>query len=82
MNVNKSMQFIYLFCKYIDCMLWNVYENHSEIKIKTIWNTIWRGSYPELYEKPDYPFVGNLAVCVPSTPDDKKTDIFIYILSE
>ena len=30
-------------------------KNHSEIKIKTIWNTIWRGSYPELYEKPDYP---------------------------
>ena len=31
-------------------------KSHTETPIKEIWNTIWRGSYPELYEKPDYPW--------------------------
>lgn len=29
---------------------------HKPIDINHIWETIWRGSYPELYEKPDYPW--------------------------
>ena len=29
---------------------------HIPAGIKEVWNTIWRGSYPELYEKADYPW--------------------------
>ena len=31
-------------------------DTHQEMHIRNLWNTIWRGSYPELYEKPDYPW--------------------------
>jgi len=29
---------------------------HVDTNIKMIWEIIWRGSYPELYEKPEYPW--------------------------
>ena len=31
-------------------------SNHVDLSIKKLWEIIWRGSYPELYEKPDYPW--------------------------
>lgn len=31
-------------------------ETHTENDIQKIWEIIWRGSYPELYEKNDYPW--------------------------
>jgi len=31
-------------------------KDYSELNAKKIWEIIWRGSYPELYEKPDYPW--------------------------
>jgi len=31
-------------------------KNHIETSVKEVWNVIWRGSYPELHEKPDYPW--------------------------
>ena len=37
-------------------------ESRIETSIKTLWDIIWRGSYPELYEKSEYPwdvFYGN-----------------------
>jgi predicted AAA+ superfamily ATPase len=31
-------------------------REHVDTNIKMIWDIIWRGSYPELYEKPEYPW--------------------------
>ena len=31
-------------------------DEHISTGIKEVWYTIWRGSYPELYEKTDYPW--------------------------
>ncbi|MCL2050801.1 MAG: ATP-binding protein [Lachnospiraceae bacterium] len=31
-------------------------KEHTELNAKKVWEIIWRGSYPELYEKPDYPW--------------------------
>jgi len=31
-------------------------SEHVDTNIKKIWDIIWRGSYPELYEKPEYPW--------------------------
>ena len=30
-------------------------REHIDVNLKMIWDIIWRGSYPELYEKPEYP---------------------------
>ena len=29
---------------------------HTDVNLKALWDIIWRGSYPELYEKPEYPW--------------------------
>jgi len=30
-------------------------REYADVNLKRIWEIIWRGSYPELYEKPEYP---------------------------
>ena len=31
-------------------------REHVDVNLKKLWDVIWRGSYPELYEEPEYPW--------------------------
>ena len=31
-------------------------REHIDVYVKMLWDIIWRGSFPELYEKPEYPW--------------------------